>query len=127
MLAIKPYPIIIGANFIITFLLFPSLTIDKKFDDISTVWSSLIFVTAYNVGDTIGKMVGGKRQLFNPLSVKFLYICRCFFFFTISIMANGTSDNDPLINNNIFPFVNQFLFSFVNGFIVSKIYFKVRC
>ncbi len=45
-------------NFIITFMLFPSLTVSDKNFEFDFVWSSLIFIAMYNIGDTAGKYLG---------------------------------------------------------------------
>jgi len=35
-------------------------------------------------------------------------------------MANGTDQNDSLVNNSVFPFINQLLFGITNGFCISN-------
>jgi hypothetical protein len=106
----------------ITFTLFPGPTFSKTFDDINTSWSILIFLLAYNIGDTTGKYAADLKGAFNATSFYYLLLARLFFFFTITIMANGADKDDPMISNVIFPFINQLLFGFTNGFITSKIY-----
>lgn len=53
---IHPYPLIVMFNFIITLSLFPDLALRKTFS-FDFVWSSLIFVFLYGLGDTIGKFL----------------------------------------------------------------------
>lgn len=51
-----PYPIIIFVNYLVTMMLFPDLTVKIKFD-FSQVWSTLIFLFLFALGDTIGKFL----------------------------------------------------------------------
>lgn len=52
--SIFPYPIIIFADYVITMMMFPDLTVKIKFD-FSPVWSSLILLLLFALGDMIGK------------------------------------------------------------------------
>jgi hypothetical protein len=74
----------------------------------------------YNLGDFAGKLICDIRWIFNPISTKYLFVCRIFFFYTIPIMTKDVIKSDYLLFNNIFPFVNQFLFAFTNGLVVSN-------
>lgn len=83
--AIKPYPIFIFINYVMTFLLFPNLTVAKK-TNIEAVWSTLLFLLMYNVGDFVGKIIGDFRNTFNSMSMTFLLFSRLYFFYTIPLM-----------------------------------------
>ena len=118
MKAINPYPLFIGGNFVITFMVFPALTFEKKMD-MNTTWSILIFNLMYNIGDTLGKTIGDFRKTFNSYSVLYTFLARLFFLFTIPIMDAEVSQDDYLLNNNYFPFINQLIFGISNGFVIS--------
>jgi len=118
--SIFPYPIIIFANYIITFLVFPNLTINKKYDGLEFVWSSLIFFFMYNVGDTLGKFICDYRWTFNSLSLIYLFASRAFFVVVIPLLATSVFNDDSLINNYIFPYLVQLLFSITNGLVTSN-------
>ena len=119
--AIFPYPILIFVNYIITFLVFPNLSIKKKYDDLDFVWSSLLFLFIYNIGDTIGKFVCGYRWTFNKHSVFYMFATRGYFIVVIPLLATTTFDDDSLINNYVFPYLVQLLFSITNGVVTSNL------
>lgn len=106
-------------NFVITMMLFPELTVKMKFK-FNFVWSNLIFIFIYGLGDLIGKMLVNINGSYNKASNMYLFFSRLVFFFTIPVMASGAASNDPMISNNVFPFVNQLFFGLSNGFVVSN-------
>lgn len=106
-------------TFVITFILFPGPTLSKTFSDLDVSWSVVLFLISYNIGDTIGKYSAEFNNIFNTKSLNFLFFGRLVFFFTITVMANGTDVEDPMINNYVFPFINQLLFAITNGFCIS--------
>lgn len=116
---IFPFPLILIVNYIITFTLFPGPTLSKTFPSMSNAWSNVIFLLAYNIGDTVGKYCGGIDGIFNKSSLIYAFLGRAVFYLPIIVMANGTDLNDELLNNLIFPFINQFLFGVTNGFVTS--------
>jgi len=124
--SIFPYPIIIFANYIITFLVFPNLTINKKYDGLEFVWSSLIFFFMYNIGDTLGKFICDYRWTFNALSLIYLFASRAFFVVVIPLLATSVFNDDSLINNYIFPYLVQLLFSITNGLVTSNFFFIIN-
>lgn len=121
----KPYPLFIFFNFIITFMLFPDLTLSKT-TALSPTWSSIVFLMAYNIGDFAGKTMGDWRKSFNEKSITFLFFSRLFFFYTIPMMVKSFTQEDHILNNNFFPYFNQFLFAFTNGFVISIFFFIFR-
>lgn len=118
--SIFPYPVIIFANYIITFLVFPNLTINKKYDGLEFVWSSLLFLFTYNVGDTIGKFICDYRWTFNSYSLIYMFASRSYFIIVIPLMATTVFDDDSLINNYFYPYLVQLLFSITNGVVTSN-------
>jgi hypothetical protein len=66
-------------------MLFPSLTLAKK-TSLGPVWTSIIMLLMYNIGDFLGKIAGDFRGSFNSRSITYLFFCRFFFFFTIPLM-----------------------------------------
>lgn len=119
---IFPFPLILIVNYIITFMLFPGPTLSKTFPSIPIPWSNVIFLLAYNIGDTVGKFVAGLDSIFNKYSLIYSFFGRAVFYLPIIVMADGTDLDDELLNNLVFPFVNQFLFGVTNGFVTSKSY-----
>lgn len=83
--AINPYPVYIAVDFIITFMLFPALTFEKKMN-MNGTWAVLIFNLMYNIGDTVGKTIGDFRKSFNSYSILYIFLARLFFFYTIPVM-----------------------------------------
>lgn len=125
--AIFPYPAIIFVNYIITFLVFPNLTIQKKYDGLEFVWSSLIFFFVYNVGDTLGKFICDYRWTFNAYSTIYMFASRSYFIIAIPLIATTLFDDDSLINNYIYPYLIQFIFAVTNGVVTSKYLILFRC
>ena len=117
--SIFPYHILIFGNYIMTFLVFPNLTVNKKYDDLDFVWSSLIFFFMYNLGDTLGKFLCDYRWTFNSYSLIYMFTSRAYFVVVIPLLATSIFNDDSLINNYIFPYLVQFLFAFTNGIVTS--------
>lgn len=124
--SIFPYPIIIFLNYIITFIVFPNLTINKKYEGLEFVWSSLLFIFVYNVGDFIGKLICDYRWTFNSYSVIYTFVTRSYFIVAIPLLATSIFDDDSLINNYFYPYLVQFLFSITNGVVTSNFFYKCR-
>jgi hypothetical protein len=116
---IFPYPLILIANYIVTFMLFPGPTLSKTFPGMPVSWSVITFLLSYNIGDTVGKYLGSIDNIFNKYSLIFSLFARIIFFLPIIVLADGTAEEDSLLNNFIFPFMNQFLFGVTNGFVTS--------
>ena len=117
--SIRPYPIFIFFNYVITFMLFPNLSLART-TDLPAIWTILLFLFIYNLGDFVGKIIGDFRGSFNTSSMTFLFFSRIFFFYTIPMMVASATQKDHLLNNNFFPFINQFLFAVTNGLVTSK-------
>ncbi len=124
--SIFPYPIIIFVNYIITFLVFPNLTINKTYDNIEFVWSSLIFFFMYNLGDTVGKFVCDYRWTFNAYSIIYMFATRSYFIIAIPLLATSVFDSDVLIDNYFYPYLVQFLFALTNGLVTSNYFMYLR-
>ena len=118
--SIFPYHIIIFGNYVVTFLVFPNLTVNKKYQDLPFVWSSLIFFFMYNLGDTVGKFVCDYRWTFNSISIIYMFVSRAYFVIVIPLLATSVFNDDPLVDNYIFPYLTQFLFALTNGIITSN-------
>ena len=119
MSSIRPYPIFIFFNYIITFMLFPNMTLARS-TDLPPIWTILLFLFIYNLGDFVGKIIGDFRGSFNSKSMSFLFFSRIFFYYTIPMMVASSTQQDHVLNNNFFPFFNQFLFAVTNGLVTSK-------
>lgn len=100
-------------------MIFPDLTIKIEFP-FSKVWSGLIFILLFGLGDMIGKFLIEVKGSFNAKSNFYLVFARLVFLFLVPLMASGKALNDPLIHNNFFPFFVIFLCGLSNGFVVSK-------
>lgn len=99
-------------------MLFPDLTVKIVFG-FSKVWSSLIFILLFGLGDTVGKIIVTFKGTFNRRSNHYLIIIKLVFFLLIPVLASGKVTNDPLVNNPVYPFIVLFLFGFVTGFTLS--------
>jgi hypothetical protein len=84
--ATSPYSYYIMLNMVITFMLFPNLSLIKKIA-LDPVWSAITIILCFNLGDFIGKVVGDKRSSFNSKSVALLFYGRLYFFYTIPLLT----------------------------------------
>lgn len=100
-------------------MMFPDLTVKIKFN-FSPVWSSLILLLLFALGDMIGKYLVEIKNTFNKKSNLYLIIIRLVFFLLIPVMASGKVSDDPLVTNSFFPFLVLFLFGVSAGLVVSK-------
>ena len=116
---ILPYPIYIFFNLIITFTLFPNLSLNKKMA-LNETWATLLLLLSYNVGDVLGKGLATFRQIYNSWSVAYLLFARLFFFYSIPLLVKSFTSEDHLFNNDYFPYFNQFLFGVTTGFSISN-------
>lgn len=83
-----PYPLILIVNYVITFMLFPGPSLKKTFNYIPISWSNIIFLLAYNIGDTVGKFIPSIDNIFNKYSLIFVFFSRFIFFLPIIVMSN---------------------------------------
>ena len=97
-----------------------------KKTDLSKTWSNMTFILASNIGNLCGKIFGGKRGNINKYTAYYVIIFRLYFFYTIPFMDTNLSQNDILLNNNIFPYINQYFFSFTSGLLLSNYYLLFR-
>ena len=118
---IHPYPLYIFLNYVITFMLFPNLSLART-TALPPVWSILLFLVVYNLGDFAGKIIGDFRGSFNATSMTYLFFSRFFFFYTIPMMVASVTQEDHVLNNSFFPYLNQFLFSLTNGLVTSTLF-----
>ena len=84
------------------------------------MWSVLLFLVMYNLGDFSGKILGDFRSTFNAYSIIFLFFSRLEFFYTVPMMDVRYTQSDYLLNNSVFPYFNMLLLGFTNGFTTSK-------
>lgn len=102
-------------------MLFPALTFGAH-TSLNNTWNTITFLIMYNIGDFAGKLAGDFRNSFNARSITYLFFTRLYFYYTIPLMDKNFTQDDYLLNNNVFPFVNQFLFAFTNGLVISRFY-----
>lgn len=100
-------------------MLFPDLTLRKK-TSLGGVWTSIMLLIMFNLGDLLGKIAGDFRGIFNAVSTIYLFFTRFYFFYTIPLMDKSFTQEDTLLNNDYFPFINQLLFAFTNGLVISN-------
>lgn len=106
----------------ISYTLYPRMSIAKT-TQVGKVWTSILMVMMFNIGDFWGKFTGYYRSSFNSRSIIFLFLTRLFFFFTIPMMVKQFTQEDKLLNNNIFPFFNQVIFAYTGGLIIRNFIF----
>lgn len=66
-------------------MLFPNLTL-KLQTSLGGVWTSILLLVMFNLGDLVGKIAGDFRGIFNAASIIYLFFARFYFFYTIPLM-----------------------------------------
>lgn len=89
-----PFPLILIANYIVTFTLFPGPTLKKTIPFMDTSWSVVIFLLSYNIGDTVGKYMAEVEGIFNKKSLIYAFFGRLVFYLPIIVMANSSDSSD---------------------------------
>jgi equilibrative nucleoside transporter 1/2/3 len=110
--------------FTITFIVYPALYEATSFDFLEGVnqafsWFILICATIFNIGDTIGRKLGGVPMFM--LSIRWLVIlsiARCLFIVTFFFTAYQIPPEN-LWNSDWFKILNMSLFAFSNGYLAT--------
>ncbi|EAR88244.1 equilibrative nucleoside transporter family protein (macronuclear) [Tetrahymena thermophila SB210] len=105
-------------TYVITFMLFPGVSIyQKQYSFIeSFAWATLLMQFSYNIGDLSGKALSN-LPFYNSASMYILNISRCIFFFTFLMSARDPSN--AFFGNDYFALINIFLFGLSNGVITG--------
>ena len=69
----------------------------------------------YNIGDMLGKFLGGFRKYYNFASMTSLLFFRFVFIATFILIAINYDNN--FIRNDYFAYVNLLLFALLNGYL----------
>jgi len=101
-------------------MMFPGVTIAVTLFGNQT-WSVLALITAYNVGDTIGKKIPNLTGIFSKEIVIYLIIIIRFGFFVIYILI-ARQDIEFLTHPTIV-LTNTLLFAIFNGHVTASLFF----
>lgn len=113
---IFPYDILIYANYVQTFMLFPNIVFAKPFS-MNPVWGIALTNLLFNLGDLGGRIFTQYRKLFNKESLIYIFVVRFVFFWTVIVLAKNI--DDPILSSDAFAFFNIFLFALTNGIATS--------
>ncbi|EAR97760.1 equilibrative nucleoside transporter family protein (macronuclear) [Tetrahymena thermophila SB210] len=115
---IKFIAISIFFTYVVTFMLFPGVSIfQKQFTIIqSLAWFSVLMQLSYNIGDLSGKALSS-LHFYNSTMMYILNISRGIFFFTFLMSARDPSN--AFFGNDYFAFVDIFLFGLSNGLVTG--------
>lgn len=106
---------------VVTFIVFPGVTCSTSISFVSdAAWFDLFMVTVFNVGDTIGRYIGGVPIFQIPIgNTKLMHVLGFarLIFVVISILIMLWQIHSPLIQIS-----NLILFAFSNGYL-SSIFF----
>ncbi|KAM3139327.1 hypothetical protein pb186bvf_008547 [Paramecium bursaria] len=111
-----PIPLLIFINYLQTFMLFPGLSLQYKFDENLEKLGGVLLLLDFSIGDLIGKTLAGFVKTQTQERIIGLIIIRFAFYFNFIQLALGNFDNDWIA------FTNMFLFSFLNGYITTSLY-----
>ncbi|KAL4476508.1 hypothetical protein ABPG74_010241 [Tetrahymena malaccensis] len=115
---IKYIAISIFLTYVITFMLFPGVSIyQKQYTFIeSFAWATLLMQFSYNIGDLLGKALSN-FNFYNSTTMHVLNFIRCIFFFTFLMAARDPTNS--FFGNDYFALVDIFLFGLSNGVITG--------
>ena len=119
---VQPYGTLIFLNYIITFSLFPNLSSQPLLG--VSAWPGVLLFLSYSLGDTAGKFFSGYRYLYNKYSITYLFIIRCYFFWSITAIIRYSNS---IVHSYGFIYINQFFFAFSNGVFTSINLILFRC
>ncbi|KAL4470396.1 hypothetical protein ABPG74_012007 [Tetrahymena malaccensis] len=108
-------------SFFETFLLFPGVCVFRKpeFKFLEFAWAAQVMMTAFNLGDFIGKYIGYIKQLHRLYWIYGLVILRISFVPIFILMA--LNEGSSALQNDYFIMCMIFLFSITNGFITTSL------
>ncbi|KAL4512618.1 hypothetical protein ABPG72_020455 [Tetrahymena utriculariae] len=104
--------------YVITFMLFPGVSIyQKQYSFIeSFAWATLLMQFSYNIGDLSGKALSS-LHFYNSAMMYILNVSRCIFFFTFLMTARDSQN--AFFGNDYFALVDIFLFGLSNGLVTG--------
>ena len=113
-----------GLLYLQTFTIFPGVILKYKLEGISFSWTLVFYLLSFNVGDTLGKEIAGKRNLYNLTIVIFLFMLR---FINIAIFLYLAKENYKIeslsfLHNNYSALINVFIFAVLQGFCTTSFF-----
>ncbi|EAR89427.1 nucleoside transporter family protein (macronuclear) [Tetrahymena thermophila SB210] len=108
-------------SFFETFLLFPGVCVFRKpqFTFLEFAWAAQVMMTAFNLGDFIGKYIGYIKCLHRLYWIYGLVILRISFIPVFILMAKD--EGSAVLQDDYFIMCMIFLFSITNGFITTSL------
>ena len=112
----------------VTFLVFPGvvfmaqLEFTKSWGKDNFSWFIIFMLLLFNVGDTVGKKLGGIFHIPRKMVVFFSFARIIQFFTTYVIAYNATSKDSTILsflNNDIFIVINMIIFAVSNGYLIT--------
>lgn len=113
---IYPQALQVFSCFFITFIVFPGITNKPMFkfligNEQAITWNNLILIFLFNVFDTLGRYLGGWKQIFTPKTTIYLTVGRSIFILTSFLIFYHT-----FLYADFFMIINMILFAFTNGY-----------
>ena len=97
--------------------MFPGVTLKKTFHGIDISWGISILLTSYNLGDIVGKYLGGIKFFIKKYMGYAIVLSRFVFFFLLLVIS--TNNEGKLFENDYFAILVTFFFAVTNGLATS--------
>ena len=110
-------PFYIWLIYVQTFTMFPGVTLKKTFHGIDISWGISILLTSYNLGDIVGKYLGGIKFFIKKYMGYAIVLSRFVFFFLLLVIS--TNNEGKLFENDYFAILVTFFFAVTNGLATS--------
>lgn len=112
------YSFLVWMVFVITFGVFPSVSLANEDDNLPYPWFATLMITIFNFFDALGRY-GVSLWLPKPLVLWVMTFSRFIFWLTFILIASDSPSVPPawLFNGTWFKFINMALFAFSNGFV----------
>jgi MFS family permease len=112
------YSFLVWMVFVITFGVFPAVSLANEDDNLSYPWFATLMITIFNFFDALGRY-GVSMWLPKSLVLWVMTFSRFIFWLTFILIASDSPSIPPdwLFNGTWFKFINMALFAFTNGFV----------
>jgi hypothetical protein len=112
------YSFLVWMVFVITFGVFPGVSLANEDDNLTYPWFATLMITIYNFFDALGRY-GVSMWLPKSLVLWVMTFSRFIFWLTFILIASDSPSIPPdwLFNGTWFKFINMALFAFTNGFV----------
>jgi equilibrative nucleoside transporter 1/2/3 len=117
---VMPMPLMMVINYLQTFMLFPGITLLQTSTFLTDKsWAGLMYITIYNLFDSVGKLLTEYRKAYNFWTITILFFLRFVFYYSFYLIV---STDNAITNQDWFRILNTALFAASNGYVTSALF-----